>query len=265
MSCTIPKHFNFIWIGPQIPERFQGFYDGWKSKHPQFQFTLWDEDEILKEPELVAALRKIRSVYETETGVLPIKRISIATITDIIRYYIMYKHGGIYADMDMECIKPIDKLHTECQEDCKFLFAGEVVGTPLVRVSASNNNFIIAPPNHKFFQDIFESAVDRILYICQFFKDNGYDDTHPEDGKYYTKCKNWETNPASVCGPWWINEKISAQPEGTYTICPMHWFNSKSSPEVLLKFYGDRPIYARHEANNVNGNNGISSWILPKV
>jgi len=265
MSCTISKHFNFIWIGPQIPERFQGFYDGWKSKHPQFQFTLWDENEILKEPELVAALRKIRSVYETETGVLPIKRISIATITDIIRYYIMYKYGGIYADMDMECIKPIDKLHTECQEDCKFLFAGEVVGTPLVKVFASNNNFIIAPPNHKFFQDIFESAVDRILYICQFFKDNGYDDTHPEDGKYYTKCKNWETNPASVCGPWWINEKISAQPEGTYTICPMHWFNSKSSPEVLLKFYGDRPIYARHEANNVNGNNGISSWILPKV
>ena len=34
---------------------------------------------------------------------------------DVLRYELMYQFGGVYADMDMECQKPIDELISNCE------------------------------------------------------------------------------------------------------------------------------------------------------
>lgn len=66
----------------------------WKDKFPDFEYRMWtDEDleNIIK--------TKYEWFYETYKAYdVNIKRI------DVARYFILHEHGGIYADMDYECI-----------------------------------------------------------------------------------------------------------------------------------------------------------------
>ena len=35
---------------------------------------------------------------------------NLARKSDLLRLQVLYNHGGVYLDTDMECIKPIDEL-----------------------------------------------------------------------------------------------------------------------------------------------------------
>ena len=43
---TIPKIVHQLWIGPK--PRPSKFMQTWKDKHPEFEYIMWNEDEIKK-------------------------------------------------------------------------------------------------------------------------------------------------------------------------------------------------------------------------
>ena len=219
MNCEIPKHFHFIWIGTKMPEEYAIFYENWKTLHPTFKFTLWSETEILQEKELVEELKKIQSVYEKPDGsVLPIERITFAVFTDIIRYYLLFKYGGIYVDMDADCIKPIDELLPLCNKECSILinstndlthFKTQKPKLITNNPCPINNNFIISPQNNKFFEMIFRNSIDRVLQVCNNYIKTGVDDLDNLPVPF-------SENPASVCGPWWLFSFVVSEPTCIY-------------------------------------------------
>ena len=218
MNCEIPKQFHFIWIGTKMPEEYVIFYENWKTLHPTFKFTLWSETEILQEKELVEELKKIQSVYEKPDGsVLPIERITFAVFTDIIRYYLLFKYGGIYVDMDADCIKPIDELLPLCNKECSILINStndlthfKTQKPKLITTDCPiNNNFIISPQNNKFFEMIFRNSVDRVLQVCNNYIKTGVDDLDNLSVPF-------SENPASVCGPWWLFSFVISEPTCIY-------------------------------------------------
>jgi mannosyltransferase OCH1-like enzyme len=94
LKKNIPRKIHQIWIGPKkIPKKYLNWGKSWIKKNPQWDYKLWTNKEINQ-------LSMInRSLYDSTKN--------IGFKSDIARYEILYKYGGIYIDTDFECIKEI--------------------------------------------------------------------------------------------------------------------------------------------------------------
>jgi hypothetical protein len=101
---SVPKIIHQIWIGPKpAPTKLM---DTWKEKNPHFEYIRWNEEEFIKRSMKFKCQSKIDEMEE------------YCGKTDIMRWEILYKYGGIYIDADSFCVEPID------DEFCKKSFAG---------------------------------------------------------------------------------------------------------------------------------------------
>ena len=90
----------------------------WKTHTPPLRFDEWRESWLIWNPILVAhiwddaACRQF--VFDHEPSLLPTYDAFPAHImrVDTIRYVWMRHIGGIYADLDVECLRPMGHLHT---------------------------------------------------------------------------------------------------------------------------------------------------------
>jgi len=96
IEMTIPKIIHQIWIGPK--PRPSKFMDTWKTKHPEFTYILWTEDEMRRRGLKLKCWKQINTMSE------------ICGKVDIIRLEILYQYGGIYIDADSICIEPFDDI-----------------------------------------------------------------------------------------------------------------------------------------------------------
>jgi len=75
----------------------------WRSNNPDYEYVLWDDaDNRRFVAEKFSWFLPTYDGYDAE-----IKR------ADAIRYMFLYTYGGIYADLDFECLKPFDTLLEE--------------------------------------------------------------------------------------------------------------------------------------------------------
>jgi hypothetical protein len=95
-ESLIPKIMHQIWDG-DMPPLYQSYLDECKKLHPDWEFKIWDEREI------DSFNMRYRNSYD--------KARSYAAKADILRYEILYKFGGVYRDMDIKCLLPIDDLN----------------------------------------------------------------------------------------------------------------------------------------------------------
>lgn len=94
--CTqiIPRIFHCVWLGGSMPVGFVRFGHTWLEHHPGWKMKLWSEDNLFP---LInqKALRQCNSFSEQ---------------SDIIRYEVLSKFGGVYIDTDFECLRNIEPL-----------------------------------------------------------------------------------------------------------------------------------------------------------
>lgn len=93
---TIPKIIHQLWIGPK--PRPSKFMDTWREKHPDYEYIMWNEDEIKKRGLKLECQHRINEIEE------------INGKADIIRWEILYHYGGLFLDADSICIEPLNSL-----------------------------------------------------------------------------------------------------------------------------------------------------------
>jgi len=98
----IPKIIHQIWLGSNgnFPEKYKRFQQTWMDKHPDWEYIFWSEKEIDE-----FGLKNRKLYDETD---------NYAAKSDIARYEILYRMGGLYIDTDFECIQEFDILHHLC-------------------------------------------------------------------------------------------------------------------------------------------------------
>ena len=97
----IPKKIHYMWLGKkQIPPSLQRCIDSWKKYCPDYEIMQWDENNYDVE----------KHVYMKEAY----KQGAYGFVPDYARLDILYRHGGIYMDTDVEVVKNLDPLL--CQE-----------------------------------------------------------------------------------------------------------------------------------------------------
>jgi mannosyltransferase OCH1-like enzyme len=122
--------FLQIWLGSPLPSQFVVLRDSWKrvlgnSDSGHWQFRLWTDDDVTDFGMQNKAAFDAASNYGEKS--------------DIFRYEILERYGGIYVDTDFECIQSVDKLHQ------LFSFYAGISNTGTVEL---NNGLIGAQAQH---------------------------------------------------------------------------------------------------------------------
>jgi hypothetical protein len=93
-GMRIPRVIHSIWIGDDpLSDEHARFGETWRELHPEWEYKLWTEEDVPAVP----AAQRARNVAER---------------ADVLRYEILRRHGGVYVDVDVECLRPLDDLLT---------------------------------------------------------------------------------------------------------------------------------------------------------
>lgn len=100
LENSIPKKIHQIWLGSDLPKKYSKLTQSWKTHHPDWEYKLWTDNDIKS--------------FNLTNKDLYNKTTNYGEKSDILRYEILYRHGGIYADCDFECLKKFDELSDHC-------------------------------------------------------------------------------------------------------------------------------------------------------
>lgn len=148
----IPRIIHQTWKTADVPARWRAWQASWQHQHPQWEYRLWTDadNRALVQRHYPWFIREF-DAYDA-----PIKR------ADAARYLIMHRYGGVYADLDFECLRPLGPLLAPHQ-----LVLGaephEHADIRLVRASGQativGNAFIASVPGHPFWTHLFRALL----------------------------------------------------------------------------------------------------------
>ncbi len=101
-KLKIPKIIHQIWIGPSFPAIFKPLMRTWIKFHKDrgWLYKLWTDEDI-------PGLNLITQLFFDATRRNVVK-------ADILRLELLYRYGGVYIDVDFECLHALDFLHYAC-------------------------------------------------------------------------------------------------------------------------------------------------------
>ena len=140
----IPKKIHQIWVGKKkLPKKYKIWMKTWKKYNPTWEYILWDDEMIDK-----LELANKDAYYSTSNP---------GYKSDIARYEILNRFGGLYVDTDFECLGKLPDyfLTYEFVNSVGFAYAPSI-----------SNSIIISKPNSK----ILEKTINSI-YIPKNFQD----------------------------------------------------------------------------------------------
>ena len=173
----------------------------WPKVHPTWKYWFWTADGAL---DLIdKKFNKYLNLYEN----YPYK----INRADARRFFIIYEYGGIYTDLDMESIQPLDDLlenytciiSQEPEEHQTLLYHNEAPNYALT-------GFFACRPRHPFFRFLIDMLPDFATRAVKL---------------------TWNDNILKSTGPAMVAEVLDlyqrqnrSTGEGTVTLAPPKWF-----------------------------------------
>jgi FkbM family methyltransferase len=128
---AIPHVLHRVWLGAPMAEAFWQYGERWEELHPGWRFVTWSEKDL--------AFLRNRAEFEAAE--------ELSQKSNIARYEILLREGGVYADCDLEPLRNIEPL---------LIGASLVVGEE--QPGRLNNAFVAAIPGHP----ALEYAVEQL-------------------------------------------------------------------------------------------------------
>lgn len=93
----IPKVIHYCWFGKKpLPDMAQKCITSWRKYFPDYIIKEWNEDNFN-----INIIPYTKDAYQAK---------KYAFVSDYARFWILYNHGGIYFDVDVEVIKSMDDI-----------------------------------------------------------------------------------------------------------------------------------------------------------
>lgn len=159
----IPKTIHYCWFGNnELPPIVKKCIASWQKLCPEYEIKRWDESNYY-----VNRVPYVKEAYDAK---------KYAFVSDYARLDIVYNHGGVYLDTDMELIKNIDDLL-----DCKGFIANDGTGINTgIGVGAEKGHPAIKAIMDMYANRHFKTASGFDLTVCTYFNSEpftnaGYD------------------------------------------------------------------------------------------
>ena len=150
---NIPRIIHQIWSGIEepLPEFFRELTETWKKHHPDWEYIFWDNERMN------SFIQEFYPEYWTSYNAA---KYNIQK-WDLIRYLILHHFGGMYVDVDYECLESFESL-LENNKGCYFSAEAAMHANAMGIGNFFNNALIISIPRHPFVWLIVESAFNEI-------------------------------------------------------------------------------------------------------
>ena len=140
----IPKIIHYCWFGRKpLPESAKKCMASWRKYLPDYEIVEWNEDNFD-----VNAIPYTAQAYSVG---------KYAFVSDYARFKILYEHGGLYFDTDVEVIRPMDDIIAAGP------FMGVEVGVCNAKGYRCYNETLVAPglgmcarPAMKLYSDVLD-------------------------------------------------------------------------------------------------------------
>lgn len=210
----IPRTFHQIWLGRQpMPREFLEWRKTWEAINLGWTLKLWDEDSLppSRWPGLIE------------------KAHGYAQRSNILRYELLCREGGVYVDTDCECLRPIEPLIS----DCEAFVVRKKSATP--RDPVFNNAILGCVPGHPL-----------LLSLVKHLDEVNIGEKMTAGSQYLTlliaQCPvPIKLIPASLMNPYNHTELKDGKPlprEGFPDAHVLHHWSSKWHPTGFVKLAG---------------------------
>ena len=106
-TLRIPKQIHYIWLGDRPLDKVSlKCMKTWEKFLPDYEIVRWGNKEC---EDIISVNRYARQAYEAR---------KYAFVSDYLRVYILYHHGGVYMDTDVQIFKPIDRFLSDKAFTC---------------------------------------------------------------------------------------------------------------------------------------------------
>ena len=264
---SIPKIIHQTWKTKEIPKELVFCVESWSRLNPGWEYKLWTDVEM--DSFVKKEFPEIYSTYvEYPAGIFR---------ADLFRLLVVYKMGGVYVDLDMECIKSLDYLIKTFIKDKDLAFSFEPPAQSKIIFNINQLyavNFLITKPNNEIIYKMISCIAQNEIIKNDIIKTTG--------PVAITKCLNglllnegvvvldWKVvNPIiditnKDMQPFYIRQSLKMCLEKKYypETCMVHywdgtyWKNDLSLPSLLFfercslikKFkYLENPIFFSYE------------------
>jgi len=141
-SLRIPRKLHIIWVGHDNPKP-ERCIQSWRDNHPDWEFKLWTDSDIGRTSWITG--------HHLEEFV---RRRKWPAVADLMRYEILYREGGVYADADSRSVRPLQDWLLESE-----MFASWE--NTLGRARLVNNAFLGSAPSIPFLRFVIDSIKER--------------------------------------------------------------------------------------------------------
>lgn len=108
----IPSTIHIVWVGSkEFPLESCSKMQSWKQHHPNWKFIFWTDRLNRNFPIQDAEVRTIQDYTWEYSAKLLAETTNPGEKSDLLRYEILYRWGGLYVDHDIECFAPFDSIH----------------------------------------------------------------------------------------------------------------------------------------------------------
>ena len=223
-TTMIPKKIHYCWVGGNpLPKSAKKCIDSWKKYCPDYEIIEWNESnyDFTKN-------QYMKEAFEAKKwGFVP----------DYARLDIIYQHGGIYLDTDVEIIKSFDLLVNDKGfagfEDSQYvalgLGFGAEAGNPVIKALMDSYNDL------KFLN---EDGLLNMIASPELNTLTLYDLGLKRNGEKQTLNGCFTIYPSDYFCPKSLNDGIIRKTDNTYSIhhFDASWFSDDKKKEQLERW-----------------------------
>lgn len=228
----IPKLIFQTWKSKtEFPDNFKYWMKTWKEKNKNYEYRLYDDYDNRKFIE--TQFPWFLEFYDSYPRIIQ--------KVDVVRYFYLFHHGGIYADLDFECLKSFNDIIMDTEDD---VILGRMGNDPNFEHSIPNAIMISKPGAEFWLFVIFmlmntDRSINTEWSTGPVMLKRCYD-LYVQD---YSKVKECIDNIKRLYFPGLETKMSKIQIRKPNDLYPINWLEEKTNPKYRHRVVGKGEIF----------------------
>ena len=157
---SFPRIIHQTYKTDKLPEKWSNTPKTWINNHLNYQYNLWTDNDITE---------FIETYFPDHIKLFQSYCYSIQKV-DAVRYFWLYKYGGIYVDLDMQStrsLEPILQFYENNFKDVEVLLTYSANSSSKI----STNSIMISKPESPFWKHVIDCLYNTPLKWYHFGKE----------------------------------------------------------------------------------------------